>query len=727
MPIRKLHFPVGGLHRRYGYQTQPPFTSADCLNVRPFDPQEGRERGGSRPGLATVFDEPIPGGATDLFTVDVVPVPESVQLTWLDSFDGSVLSDVWQVVEEDYTPVVANGYLYFSSNGTLIRSQIDDFDDVKPHTIKLGVSQYQGRYRVRYDLWAAVSDPLDLRKQAIRMAVELYQDAPHQMMHRLYMWKWVNGEAQQLAGLDVSDIDELNPTDTFTMELLLDFVAGTVTYQMRSASGMVVHPVTLVADLPFTGKYSGFSVYPATADPALVTDFAQHYTALTDPFFDKPRPVLAAVGSDGKLRSNRDPGVMSEAIHQPEFGDDPLLLSQNTPKSGAAFLTMLYIADPVNGPMVFDPAKNHIGPWETELYTSGPDEDSPKGTVPQGCHLLARYVGRMVLAGKPEHAFYQSRAGNPLDFDYDRPIDIGRAVNGQAVPEWGALSGALTALVSFSDDYLLFGQRDSIARQVGDLHAGGRIVNVSQAVGILDRFAWCVTPESELVFMGSDGLFSLAPGGASFPVPISREVLPSELIGIEPLNNRIILVYDHVGVGVHIFIVPIAGGGTQHWWFDWRTRGFSPISLHGDHTPHAAVWYDGDGITPPGVILACRDGYLAGFSEASETDRGVAFPSYCDYGPVRLAPVDSKTGVLNSIRVFNPATSGKVNIEARVGGSAEEAFGAPVVHSEEADGRAIRVKRGGSAAYIRVSGTGRAWQMENVEVDVATVGPAKPL
>lgn len=51
-----IRFPTGGLNRRQGYQEQPPYTTPDCLNVRPEDPAEGRERGGSRPGLSVPFN-----------------------------------------------------------------------------------------------------------------------------------------------------------------------------------------------------------------------------------------------------------------------------------------------------------------------------------------------------------------------------------------------------------------------------------------------------------------------------------------------------------------------------------------------------------------------------------------------------------------------------------------------------------------------------------------------
>lgn len=46
-----LAWPSGGLNRRYAYNAQPPLTTPDALNVWPDSTQEGRQRGGSRPGL----------------------------------------------------------------------------------------------------------------------------------------------------------------------------------------------------------------------------------------------------------------------------------------------------------------------------------------------------------------------------------------------------------------------------------------------------------------------------------------------------------------------------------------------------------------------------------------------------------------------------------------------------------------------------------------------------
>jgi hypothetical protein len=46
-----ITFPLGGLDRQFAIQSQPPFTTAACLNVYPIDTSTGRARGGVRPVL----------------------------------------------------------------------------------------------------------------------------------------------------------------------------------------------------------------------------------------------------------------------------------------------------------------------------------------------------------------------------------------------------------------------------------------------------------------------------------------------------------------------------------------------------------------------------------------------------------------------------------------------------------------------------------------------------
>lgn len=57
-----LKWPVLGLDLSTAYGDQKPGTTVDCLNVRAFDSQTDRARGGSRPGISRYFDA---GGGTN--------------------------------------------------------------------------------------------------------------------------------------------------------------------------------------------------------------------------------------------------------------------------------------------------------------------------------------------------------------------------------------------------------------------------------------------------------------------------------------------------------------------------------------------------------------------------------------------------------------------------------------------------------------------------------------
>ena len=48
----EIFFPIKGLHKGFVTEKQPPLTSFNMSNVRPYDALANRLRGGQRPGLA---------------------------------------------------------------------------------------------------------------------------------------------------------------------------------------------------------------------------------------------------------------------------------------------------------------------------------------------------------------------------------------------------------------------------------------------------------------------------------------------------------------------------------------------------------------------------------------------------------------------------------------------------------------------------------------------------
>lgn len=57
-----MNFPILGLHEGLAVEKQPPTTSPLLQNVRPFDVEDERIRGGQRPGVIKAYETQV-GGA----------------------------------------------------------------------------------------------------------------------------------------------------------------------------------------------------------------------------------------------------------------------------------------------------------------------------------------------------------------------------------------------------------------------------------------------------------------------------------------------------------------------------------------------------------------------------------------------------------------------------------------------------------------------------------------
>jgi len=57
----EVFFPFLGLSEHFAFAKQPSLTSGDMRNVRPYDVEEERARGGQRPGLLKVYSTRVGG------------------------------------------------------------------------------------------------------------------------------------------------------------------------------------------------------------------------------------------------------------------------------------------------------------------------------------------------------------------------------------------------------------------------------------------------------------------------------------------------------------------------------------------------------------------------------------------------------------------------------------------------------------------------------------------
>jgi len=340
------------------------------------------------------------------------------------------------------------------------------------------------------------------------------------------------------------------------------------------------------------------------------------------------------------------------------------------------------------------------------------------GQVPANCDLICVYRDRLVLA--IDHLWYMSRAGNPQDWDYSPDtLDAQRAVAGLSA-DAGQIGESVTALIPFSDDYLIFGCANSLWVLRGDPAAGGRIDNLSYEVGILSGNAWCHGSLGEVYFLSRDGIYMLEPGPMVAPQPLSRDKLPRELRELDPMHSRISMTWDPEERTVMIHATP-----GIYWAYSTRNGAFWEDSLNTDHQPYSSLNFKTEVRGAAGAIYGCEDGYIRTLSPDCQTDDGYSIQSHVDYGPFRIAH-DLNEGLMKVIEGTLAHASGPVLWGIKAGFGSEDAQRSEIIADGEWSGDGLQFTdrprvRGGSA-ILRLSSEGvLSWVVEKV---MGIIGPA---
>ncbi len=298
-----------------------------------------------------------------------------------------------------------------------------------------------------------------------------------------------------------------------------------------------------------------------------------------------------------------------------------------------------------------------------------------EGTPPTDCGLALTHGSRLVLAGDTtdQQIVYLSRADNVFyDFDYAQ-VDPAAAV---AL----AFKEPVTALLSHTRDCMLVGMTDSLDVVRGTETGAMLIETLSHEVGPLMQSAWCHDATGRLWMMTRDGLYTMQAGCGDAVESVSREVLPDELLAIDPgAGDKVSVAYDHRWRGLHIIVN--YNSGTDVWFFfDLDSKGFWPQSS--SHTWNLAVPIKRSSTTAKsGTIL------LTTSSNAYQLDRGSSesVDSYLVYGPVKLSS-QGTYGILVDITARLASGAGDVDYAVFGGHSPEEAYarvvaGTPVAFS----------------------------------------------
>jgi len=396
--------------------------------------------------------------------------------------------------------------------------------------------------------------------------------------------------------------------------------------------------------------------------------------------------------------------------------------SDTTQVMGVEHLQRLLIADYGTDAeiKVYDPAA-------TDKVCAMPDrvEADVIGDPPTGCPCIMRFLDRVVVAG-PDHLWYMSRAGNSLDWDYAADeSDPNRPVSGVASSA-GTIGEPIRALMSLSDDYLVFGAAGSLWLMRGDPAWGGMINPISTGVGIVDKAAWCGGPSGEIYFLAPAGLYVLS--GPSAPQAISAHKLPSELKGINNEDYTVCLAYDSKRNGLNVFVTNnTTAADSVHFWYDFQYQAFWQEKYGSLAEPYSAMRFTYEGSED--VYMGCKSGNICILDDALENDDGINSPTEVWLGPILLGGDEYIDGVLEELIGVLDAESENLTWAVHVGATAQEAYESTAFASgtwEAGLNYTERPRAGGHVMYLKLSSTKR-WSVERITGILRTSGRLRRL
>ncbi len=710
MPKRRsmrIQFPLGGLNRERAHRQQPPFTTRDCSNVRPIGMIEQRERGGSRPGLVKSHADDI-GTEVRLLSPMVLALGDGFT-NWSDTFAGTSMASAWTLPSwsSNLPNILPGGLASIDTSvddAAAVADVIPNLNTSSAYTVEMYLAPWSGAWAGVYTLYLRLDNVTpDILGDGVEVVltmtgtdgsysavlnsvsgtiVTVTDTASGTLSSTKAGWLSVTvsntndvsvfwGEAEIMSGtvdamsgaragfgLDCTVAGSVCMVNVFRVQYFSTILnQGLRSMLIASASGnlwkeatfgrmtQISTSLTLLDDTVLTAAQSGQILViadygelsysgtdAAVAGTALTATAAPDWTALTTP--PDPEDMVAVVADPQGSAVAGNYTIASVA------GDTVTL--DSSAGTGACSIRI------ERAPKVYDPSDDSF------IILTASD-----GIAPIGCPLTVRYLDRLVLAGAEiaPHVYYMSRKGGYLDYDFSQ-TDSQRAVAG-GTGDAGVPGEGITALVTHSDDFLIFGCRNQIWRMRGDPAFGGDMDAVSYKIGIVGPKAWCIGPSGELIFMSLNGLHALAAGGAGYPFSLSEDPLPLEFKNIDPNMSTVSLEYDVVDRGVHIYLTPESSNARTHWWFDWKNKTIWPMSYASGHEPTCTCSMQATAIEESGVILGGRDGYLRRHSHLSEADDGTNFSSYVVIGPISIAP-DSQLGSVNSISIVMAESSGDV-------------------------------------------------------------------
>ena len=269
------------------------------------------------------------------------------------------------------------------------------------------------------------------------------------------------------------------------------------------------------------------------------------------------------------------------------------------------------------------------------------------GAIPNKAYLICVYRGRLVISGNPEYPnqWYMSRVAKPFDFLYGANDPMSAVAGNNA--DAGQCPDIVRSLISFHDDYLIFGCASTIWILRGDPVSGGSLDNLSDTTGMYGSNSWCFDDNRNLYFWGTGGLYRIESNFSGI-TNLTETLLPNIINeeGADTSTHRITMGYDKKRQGIVVCITVLTTGVNSNYFYSFKTRGFFPETYPEECGVYSLLYYDANDPDYSDLLFGCKDGYIRKLvNTAKDDDIGAsdeAISSYVVYPITPLSELDVK-------------------------------------------------------------------------------------
>jgi len=307
------------------------------------------------------------------------------------------------------------------------------------------------------------------------------------------------------------------------------------------------------------------------------------------------------------------------------------------------------------------------------------EETGYEGLPDGGANIGTLCFGRIFINDMwHPNQWYACRMGGTQPEDADHVIestrdwlvgqaDIGSPVSSQS-SKAGLVGDAITAMISYQDDFLIFGCANSVWVLRGDPGAGGILTRLTDSTGIFSQSAWCWDDKNNLYFVGTDGIYSLSSNAiinSQPPSNLTKAKIPQLITGMK-LNRRtdtVCLGFDRDRYGIQFSATLNDGTWNDSFWLSLITGGVFPLSFYAGQVPMCMSYFNSYQSESRGLLMGDADGYIRIFDPTAKSDDGThTISSFAHIGPV-LTPDDiTKEPNLHSVDLSLGSDSDPVTV-----------------------------------------------------------------